>query len=1027
MAEETKTRYFYKLLKLYTKKVRYEHHCEFLADCKTRDIVPEGLQLHKTANVDSFSDEFEYKWKNVLDGASKDMRDLVYQECQIAIETITQQILDLEERVVEDYGMQVRDESNHKIMEICGKLKESLSRRRRTKIDKLCISNHSRSEDKIEVETLATGAETLAPSSSQIDQLIADIRVEVDNQRKRVHIEDLGPEQNLYGVNALPVDSPLLLMNVASTEGNVYELSSPEWSVRDEIVTPNETSEGNITQQIRQVETVFPSSEPEGLGTMNDRVYTEGLQIVVNLSSRTLTEAESSLLSKGLSFCPTPAEVDTYALKKDVLEFVRRIRLKEYFYKDEDVDGDFSEIPAFRRKSAWCPDKNRDIFLEAYASALEKKIFEKNLNTKNYRNLTKEEQQALENLRKYDDIVIKQADKGSGVVVMDRVKYVAEAMRQLGDVGVYVTLDKDPTEYMIKKVNKRVKKAHSDGSISDSTLDYLLVNSCAKAGRFYLLPKLHKKGCPGRPVISGCGTPTEKISEFVDYHLKPLVTTIPSFVKDTNDFLHKLTDIDSLPQNAILVTIDVVGLYPHIPHNEGLDAIRRALDKRDNQETPTNLIVDLAELVLRNNNFEFDGKHFLQILGTAIGTKMAPAYANLFMDELERRLISQARVKPYVWLRYIDDVFMIWTGTEEELREFLSFINEAHDTIKFTWNWSRESINYLDVQVINNSGKIETDLYAKKTDKHQYLYYTSCHPRKCKESIPYAQAMRLRRICSTMEAFERRAKDLTDFLVARGYKRRYIKQQIHRARLVARKDALAPRSNERKDRIPMVVTYHPGLPNIGGILRELQPLLHCSEKCKKAIRDLPMMAFRRPKSLGDYLVHAKLKMMRTGDRPKGTVKCGNERCQVCDYLCPGDTFTSKNTGRNFSINYELNCNSNNVVYLMCCKVCGIQYVGSTSTKFRLRFNNHKSRLRAHVKLSDSNKERDDLIYKHFNSPGHNGLVDVSIKLIDKVVEETKLQDKEGQWAYRLKTLHPHGLNESDFFFSQNRGTRVRRR
>lgn len=102
----------------------------------------------------------------------------------------------------------------------------------------------------------------------------------------------------------------------------------------------------------------------------------------------------------------------------------------------------------------------------------------------------------------------------------------------------------------------------------------------------------------------------------------------------------------------------MVGLYPHIPHNEGLDAIR-ALNKQDNQETPTDLIVDLAELVLRNNNFEFDGKHFLQILGTAIGTKMAPAYANLFMDELERRLISQARVKPYVWLRYIDDVFMI--------------------------------------------------------------------------------------------------------------------------------------------------------------------------------------------------------------------------------------------------------------------------------------------------------------------------------------------------------------------------------
>ena len=89
--------------------------------------------------------------------------------------------------------------------------------------------------------------------------------------------------------------------------------------------------------------------------------------------------------------------------------------------------------------------------------------------------------------------------------------------------------------------------------------------------------------------------------------------------------------------------------------------------------------------------------HYLQTLGTAIGTEMAPSYANLFMDRLERRLLSPAQVKPYIWLRYIDDVFMVWTGTELELVEFLNYINEALDTIKFTWDWSRERINYLDV------------------------------------------------------------------------------------------------------------------------------------------------------------------------------------------------------------------------------------------------------------------------------------------------------------------------------------------
>ena len=229
----------------------------------------------------------------------------------------------------------------------------------------------------------------------------------------------------------------------------------------------------------------------------------------------------------------------------------------------------------------------------------------------------------------------------------------------------------------------------------------------ARAGRFYLLPKLHKKRCLGRPVISGCNTPTEKISAFVDRQVKPLIAVVPSYVKDTNDFLKYLRDISTLPSCAIMVTIDVVGLYLHIPHDEGLRS-REALNNRENPEIPTETIVDLAELVLRNNNFEFNENHYLQTLGTAIGTKMAPSYANLFMDRLERRLLSQAQVKPYIWLRYIDDVFMVWTGIELELVEFLNYVNKAHDTIKFTWDWSRERINYLDDLVTNKNGRIDT-------------------------------------------------------------------------------------------------------------------------------------------------------------------------------------------------------------------------------------------------------------------------------------------------------------------------------
>lgn len=224
-------------------------------------------------------------------------------------------------------------------------------------------------------------------------------------------------------------------------------------------------------------------------------------------------------------------------------------------------------------------------------------------------------------------------------------------------------------------------------------------------------------------------------------------------------------------------------------------------------------------MVLQDNNFEFNGNHYLQTLRTAIGTKMARAYANLFMDRLERTLISEARVKPYIWLRYIDDIFVVWTGCEGELNEFLSFINGKHGTIKFTWSWSKERVNFLDVQVFNNVGKIETDLYVKPTDEHQYLFYTSCHPRGCKQSIPHAQALRLRSVCSTNSAFDKRTNELTTYLVERRYWERFVRNQIRKAKSVTREEALTRRPQRSNTRVPMVVTYHPGLPNIGAILR----------------------------------------------------------------------------------------------------------------------------------------------------------------------------------------------------------------
>ena len=123
------------------------------------------------------------------------------------------------------------------------------------------------------------------------------------------------------------------------------------------------------------------------------------------------------------------------------------------------------------------------------------------------------------------------------------------------------------------------------------------------------------------------------------------------------------------------------------------------------------------------------------------------------------------------------------------------------------------------------------------------------------------------------------------------------------------------------------------------------------------------------------------------------------------------------------MNYNFNCNSLNVVYLITCRICGLQYVGSTTTKFRARFNNHKSRMRRHRNLDRAQREQDDMLYRHFWSVGHSGLKDIKIQLIDRVNKSEDLRNKEGQWAYKLNTLSPYGLNTDDFFWVQNRRAR----
>ena len=150
-------------------------------------------------------------------------------------------------------------------------------------------------------------------------------------------------------------------------------------------------------------------------------------------------------------------------------------------------------------------------------------------------------------------------------------------------------------------------------------------------GRLYELFKVHKTHQPGetppeRPIISGSGSVTENISLFVEHYLKHKATTHKSYLQDTPDFLRKVNEINSegpLPENSILVSIDVSALYTNIPQEEGLMSVDEALEG-EQLPFPKEFLTSLLELTLQHNIFEFNSELYLKLIGTAMGIRSAP-------------------------------------------------------------------------------------------------------------------------------------------------------------------------------------------------------------------------------------------------------------------------------------------------------------------------------------------------------------------------------------------------------------------
>jgi hypothetical protein len=371
---------------------------------------------------------------------------------------------------------------------------------------------------------------------------------------------------------------------------------------------------------------------------------------------------------------------------------------------------------------------------------------------------------------------------------MSKDSYITEVNRQLGNPMHYTRLVEPVYPKASRKITVILQQLKNSGYITRKQLDYLTPPSEPRHRQLYLLPKIHKSADkwpqkeimpPGRPIISDCGSESYRIAQYIDSFLAPLSVTHASYVKNTTDFLDKITSITS-PDDCILFTLDVESLYTNIDNIAGLASVKRAFDRTLDTDRPDREIMELLEISLKYNDFQFKSNFYLQIHGTAMGKVFAPNYANIFMADWEEKALSSCNKLPIVYLRYLDDIFGIWTHGETEFNDFLTILNNQHPSIRVTSEFSYESVNFLDTTIFkgerfNTTGIMDSKVFFKPTDTHQLLHKESFHPKHTFSGILKSQILRFRRICNNDTDFESATAILFHGLRHRNYSARFLR------------------------------------------------------------------------------------------------------------------------------------------------------------------------------------------------------------------------------------------------------------
>jgi hypothetical protein len=214
----------------------------------------------------------------------------------------------------------------------------------------------------------------------------------------------------------------------------------------------------------------------------------------------------------------------------------------------------------------------------------------------------------------------------------------------------------------------------------------------------------------------------------------------------------------------ILISFDVVSLFTNVPISEALPVIRNKLSLDDTLPNQSSLqnedIMELLEVCVRTTYFQVEDRFYQQKSGMAIESSLSPIVSNIFMEHSEQLALDSVPHKPAMWLRYLDEKFVVWPHGTEKLKEFLSHINSLRPTIQFTTETETgNSLSFLDVLVCRNETALLTKIYRKPTHIGRYLHFNSNHPPHIKRGVMYSLINRAITLCIEKQEYAKVVED----------------------------------------------------------------------------------------------------------------------------------------------------------------------------------------------------------------------------------------------------------------------------